>query len=146
MRHARWILMAALMLSLAVLACDSEPTYVPPKEPPPPPEDTERVPEEPPVTGPAMLSITSNPPGARVVVGIQSVGGVYDTSTGRFVGTTPLTVELSDSDVSYTNGNGNLVIELSLDGYFPSMQLIGVGSGLEPGRTYELDVTLNPLS
>ena len=144
MRPTHWILMAALMLSLSALACGPGPTPVPPVDTNPPPEVTEPV-EQPPVTGPAVLSITSNPPGARVVVGIQSVGGVYDTSTGRFVGTTPLAVELSDSDVSYTNGNGNLVIELSLDGYFPSMQLIGVGSGLEPGHTYELDVTLNPL-
>lgn len=95
----------------------------------------------------SQLSVVSSPSGATVEVGIQAVNGVVTSGTGRVVGTTPITnLELTDSDVSYGSGYGNLYVEVRLDGYVPTLEVFGLSdAGLEPGKTYEVDVTLNPL-
>ena len=96
----------------------------------------------------ARLSVVSSPAGATVEVGIQAVNNVVTSGTGRVVGTTPIAnLELSDADVSYGSVSTNLYVEVRLDGYVPALEVFGLSdAGLEPGKTYEVDVTLNPIS
>jgi len=101
--------------------------------------------KEPPRPAPPQLTVLSSPAGATVEVGIKAVDGAITPGTGRVVGVTPLTnVELTDADVSYGPTFTNLYVEVRLDGYAPYLQIFGLGeSGLEPGETYEIDVTLS---
>jgi hypothetical protein len=115
-------------------------------EPPPVAEPAEEGnPEPSPVAEPARLTVFSSPAGATVEVGIQAVDGVVTSGTGRVVGVTPIVgLELFDSDVSYGGTFTNLYVEVRRDGYVPSLQIIGLGdTGLQPGRTYEINVTLS---
>ncbi|MCD4790081.1 MAG: hypothetical protein K8R37_08795 [Bacteroidales bacterium] len=96
---------------------------------------------------PAYLTVNSYPPGAEVVVGIKSINNIVRTETGRIVGVTPITVQLSSNDISYTGNFANLVCEIRKNGYIPVMETLGLGEygKLEPGKTYKLDVNLRPL-
>lgn len=132
-----------VLVCLALGACGGE-TPPPPGPNPPTPTPT----PEPP-TGPARLSVTSSPSGAGVYIGAKSVGGVVRFETGRFVGNTPLTVDLSASDVSRNEGDGfsNLHVQLKKKGYRESIKTIGLGrdGNLTPGKTYEVDLRLTLL-
>lgn len=85
------------------------------------------------------LFIESDPQGARVAVGVKSVGGVQKEGTGRIIGYTPVTAEILPSDVSY-EGQGdafaNLNVYLTKQGYYQFIKIIDLGENghLEKGR------------
>ena len=87
---------------------------------------------------PPKLTIETDPPGASVTV------------AGRVIsGTTPVTVELSDSDVTRTQiGDSYVPGVAQKPGYLPSdfrLDLGGVRKGkLERGKTYLVSVQLRP--
>lgn len=95
---------------------------------------------------PAYLSISSEPSGATVEVGLKSVGNIVTIGTGRIVGATPLTVELKSSDIGVVNEFASITILLKKEGYFDSFQVIGLGKGIEHGKTYSINAKLTPLS
>jgi hypothetical protein len=101
-----------------------------------------------PSQGSSQLSITSDPPGATVEVGVHSVYGVYTEGTGRMVGTTPLTVTVYPSDVDWINGYGSINTEMKLDGYrgyFYMLGDFGGRDGFESGKTWNINVKLTPI-
>lgn len=95
---------------------------------------------------PAYLSISSEPSGATVEVGLKSVGNIVTPGTGRIVGATPLTVELKSSDIGVVNEFASITILLKKEGHFDSFQVIGLGKGIKHGKTYSINAKLNPLS
>jgi len=106
---------------------------------PVPPVDT----QAPPVVMPAILVVTSDPPGARVHVRAQLEGQILDASTGRPAGHTPCEVTLHDYDV---NAGGGISIYLHKDGYRDVIGGLGDGrKKLAAGGKYEFTARMNPL-
>ncbi|MBC8487235.1 MAG: hypothetical protein H8D45_14495 [Bacteroidetes bacterium] len=96
---------------------------------------------------PAYLNVTSDPSGAEVVVGIKSINNIVRTETGRIVGVTPLTIQLYPSDISYDGNFAYLICEIRKNGYIPNRDYLELGENgkIEPGKTYEIDVSLAPV-
>ena len=96
----------------------------------------------------AKISVVSNPVGADVYVGAKSINRIVNYETGRHVGKTPLTVFLTDSDVSMEGENNafaNIHVEVKKNGYIPYDYVINLGEygKVEPGKMYEVDVNLH---
>jgi len=72
----------------------------------------------------AVLAVDSDPPGAAVFIGLQSVNGVVDPNSGRFAGTTPCSIILRSADVSAQGGIGLI---LRKQGY--SDHMVGLSDG-----------------
>ena len=110
------------------------------------------APEEPETTDPpapqrSLLTVNSNPPGARVEIGLKNIGGVITPGTGRVIGRTPSTVELQQSDVSIGGSprcNG-VPILISMSQHRDHWAGVSVGPGcrLKPGSNQTVSVTLS---
>jgi hypothetical protein len=94
------------------------------------------------------LDIQSNPPGARVEVGIQFNGWKIVPGTGQKTCTTPCLVELDPADVAILpDGVANLVVKLDKTHFAPHIDVIELGKldrifALERGKTYSSTITL----
>ena len=152
---ALWATLFVVFLVLTAFACDDSPSGLTPTPTPiPTATPTATVtptptPTRPPGAVGSFLHVDSTPAGATVRVGIQYVNGVADPTTGRIVGTTPLTVQIYASDLSIvpSSGNANLITLLQLPGYYDNWSgpELGPSGTLEAGRTYTMTVHLNPI-
>jgi hypothetical protein len=107
-----------------------------------PARPTRPAPAEPsrtPAKRPTLLSIESVPPGASVEIGLKTINNIATPGTGRNVGSTPLTVELKQTDLSPFGGVDGIV---RYPGYFDHYFNLGLNSRLEPGKTHQLSLTL----
>lgn len=96
-------------------------------------------PRRPPPDGWAMLVVESDPPGAAVEVGLQTVNNITAPGTGRIAGMTPCTIRLQASDV---NPLGGVSVFLSRAGYMGMYSGISDGADkLEDHGTYKLSPT-----
>ena len=133
---------ALLVIVTSALAC--KPTPTPGPTPPPvtlvKPLGATELPE--------FLVIQTDPPGATVEVGIQGVNGIATSGTGRIVGVTPIKVGVLPSDVSVTNDVASIMVQVTMNGYIPHMNIEGLGTyaGIywtKPGWTITIQNTLS---
>jgi hypothetical protein len=70
----------------------------------------------------------------------------FHADTGKFVGRTPLKVELRDSDLDTSTTGSSISIDVSKPGFLGLSTDRGLGfSGLESGKTYTEHYDLKPL-
>lgn len=97
---------------------------------------------------PAYLQIQSNPPGARVEVGLQFTDWNIIPGTGRRACITPCVVRIDPTDVAILpNGAANLIIRLDKGNFASHLDIVNLGKidrgdALAPGKTYHRSVTL----
>lgn len=155
MSHVRRRAMAIaflVVLSLLTVACPEKRQNYPestadatPVDPAPvtPGETTTPAAADTQPAAPAILRVTSNPPGATVYIGAQIEGQTLDASTGVPAGQTPCDIPLIDG---YVNAGGGISIMLRKPGYRDVIGGISDGrKKIAAGGTYEFTATLNPL-
>ena len=139
---AKHVLITVMVVAaVSSLACDPPPDRSPGVTPIP--KGNVSVLPTPPAK--SFITVTSNPPGARVEVGAKTINQVMTPGTGRHIGLTPIrNAELRASDVGMHQGFASVTCNLEKDGYIPASHVIGLGlnGAPEPGKTYSIQVNL----
>lgn len=96
----------------------------------------------------AILVVESDPPGARVEIGLKAVNGVITPGTGRELCCTPIRASVKPSDVSDSGGVCNgIPVMVTKAGYRDRFLGLSAGPGcsIRLGRADTLRVELNRL-